>query len=235
MSDAARSFSMAGEDHALRRRRGRRLVRSIRRALVATLVPVLLGAVALDFDRFADRAVRAGGATAEHADAIVALTGGPARIERALDLLAANRAGRLFISGVHPGVGTPELADQVPPARRRYLECCAELGYAAQNTIGNADETRDWAIRNGVRSLIVVTSAFHMPRSLAEFARAMPDVRLIPYPVSNGSGAEIAWWRDGDTLRLLAAEYVKYTLARARMLLWTPQRGTALAASDPAP
>ena len=35
----------------------------------------------------------------------------------------------------------------------------------------------------GFRSLIVVTSNYHMPRALAEIAHQLPDVALVPFPV----------------------------------------------------
>lgn len=233
MSEAARTFFGAGRARVRRRQRGQRFAVSLRRAAFATVLALGAAALIFDFARFADSVSEAAGVQPEAADAIVALTGGAARIEGALDLLAEKRAKRVFISGVHPGVGTSEIAGQVTAERRPFLECCVDLGYEARNTIGNADETRDWAARNSIHSLIVVTSAYHMPRSIAEFSRAMPDVKIIPYPVSNGSRVAGDWWRRADSLRLLAAEYVKYTLARMRMLVEPPQRGAAFAATVP--
>ncbi len=62
--------------------------------------------------------------------------------------------------------------------------------------------------RNRLRSVIVVTAFYHMPRALAEFARAMPGVVLHAYPVHPPSLHP--WWRFAVTWRLLAVEYVKY-------------------------
>jgi uncharacterized SAM-binding protein YcdF (DUF218 family) len=94
------------------------------------------------------------------------------------------------------------------------LHCCVDLGREAHDTRGNAVETREWVRRRGYDSLIVVTSAYHMPRSLAEIGRELPDVRLVPYPV-NPDGLDYAGWqRDPELFRLLLVEYTKYTLAR---------------------
>ena len=57
---------------------------------------------------------------------------------------------------------------------KQLFNCCVDLGYEALDTVGNADETRTWARSNGYTRLIVVTSRYHMPRSLAELALAMP-------------------------------------------------------------
>ena len=44
-------------------------------------------------------------------------------------------------------------------------------------------ETGNWARANKFKSLIVVTSGWHMPRALIELAHELPDVMLVPYPV----------------------------------------------------
>jgi uncharacterized SAM-binding protein YcdF (DUF218 family) len=58
-----------------------------------------------------------------------------------------------------------------------------------------------------------------MPRSLAELRDAMPDVRLIAYPVANPDLDLEAWWRNPTAFTLLAREYGKYLAAEARLLL----------------
>ncbi len=75
---------------------------------------------------------------------------------------------------------------------------------------------------NGFRSLIVVTSDYHMPRSMIELASAMPDTALVPYPVSNPHLDMERWWRHAASVKLLMAEYLKYTLARARLAVESP-------------
>ena len=78
------------------------------------------------------------------------------------------------------------------------FECCVDIGYEAQDTPGNADETMHWAADQGFSKLIIVTSSYHMPRSLTELGRVMPDVRLVPYPVGRAGlpqGALVARFR----------------------------------------
>ena len=97
------------------------------------------------------------------------------------------------------------------------LACCVDLGRDARDTIGNAAEARDWAKAKGYTSLIVVTSNYHMPRSMAELAEAMPKTRLIPYPVNNPDLHLGNWWNNPAAFALLLREYGKYLLATARV------------------
>ena len=155
----------------------------------------------------------------ESADGIVVLTGGPERIADATDLLIAQRGRRLLITGVHPTTTLTEISRTVP-ASRQALECCVELGRSALNTRGNAIETAAWAHAQGFRSLIVVTSAWHMPRALVELRRAMPDVMLVPYPVVAKAPREPAWTARFASARLLLSEYVKYLAAYVGVRPW---------------
>jgi len=99
------------------------------------------------------------------ADGIVALTGGASRITDAVELLASGRGQRLLITGVAPTTNMAELIRLVPD-HERWFGCCIDLDYTAVNTIGNAVETRRWALERGFRSLVVVTSGYHMPRAM---------------------------------------------------------------------
>jgi uncharacterized SAM-binding protein YcdF (DUF218 family) len=126
-----------------------------------------------------------------NADGIVVLTGGTSRVIDALELLAAGRGKRLLITGVNPGTTTADIARQVA-GYDRWLGCCVDMDYSAINTLGNAVETRRWANDRGFRSLIIVTSAYHMPRALAEIAHQLPDVALVPFPVVSDRGGPAA-------------------------------------------
>ena len=78
-------------------------------------------------------------------------------------------------------------------------------------------QTRRWTLDRGFHSLIIVTSAYHMPRALAEIAHQLPDVTLIPYPVVSDRLRVEPWWSNGDTTRLVLSEYFKYLFAKVRM------------------
>ena len=110
------------------------------------------------------------------------LTGGSSRVADAVDLLASGYGKRLLISGVHWSNSAGEISRTLRD-NKSWLACCVDLDYSAVDTRGNAAETRRWAQERGFRSLIVVTSNYHMPRAIVEFSHSMPDVLLIPFPV----------------------------------------------------
>jgi uncharacterized SAM-binding protein YcdF (DUF218 family) len=151
-----------------------------------------------------------------NADGIVVLTGGDSRVSDALELLANGRGKRLLISGVYAGTTPSDIGRQVVDYDR-VLACCVDLDHSAANTLGNAVQTRQWVQKNGFRSLIVVTSAYHMPRALAELSHQLPGVALIPYPVVSDRLRIEPWWSNSATTKVVLSEYFKYLAAKVRM------------------
>jgi uncharacterized SAM-binding protein YcdF (DUF218 family) len=147
-------------------------------------------------------------------DAIVVLTGGTGRLETGLRLLEEKLARQLFVSGVAHGVDVAALL-RVAQRRPDELACCIAVGYRADNTAGNAKETAEWVEKQGFMSIRLVTASYHMPRSLVEFHRAMPNVRIVPHPVFPPRFKGSRWWLWPGTAALLSSEFVKYTIARA--------------------
>lgn len=140
------------------------------------------------------------------AEAIVVLTGGADRITEGLRLLAQDRAQQLLVSGVAARLDITELAHHAGLAPA-LLAGRVTLGHAAASTRGNAFEAARWVRQHRFHSLILVTATYHMPRAMAEFARALPGVAL--YPATVAPPAMRMPWRLA-TLRLLAVEYSKY-------------------------
>ena len=152
------------------------------------------------------------------ADGIVALTGDEERIAEAVRLLAEGKGRRLLISGVNKSTRTLELITLNSAGVEEPLllfRCCVDLDKRALNTEANAFETTAWVRQQGFRSLIVVTSTYHMPRTLIELRQAMPDVELVPYPVKSPRLDE-QWWNDPRTVWVLGKEYLKFITAFAR-------------------
>ena len=177
---------------------------------------VAVAVFAAGFVAFAIGATTVQEAAARDADAIVVLTGGEERISVALGLLRQGAGKRLLISGVNPRTSASAIRDQAGEERQLF-ECCVDIGREANDTAGNAEEARDWVTARRYRTLVVVTSSYHMPRTLAEFARAMPEVRFIAHPVFSRHVRDRPWWQTPATLRLLMGEYVKFVAAWARL------------------
>lgn len=150
-------------------------------------------------------------------DAIVVLTGGRGRIERGVELLNQGKARLLLISGVADAVSARDLLtdDEVSG---EFLACCVTLGRDARDTRGNAVEAAAWARTHNVESLRLVTADFHMPRSLFEFRRLLPEAEIVPDPVSSENVRLARWWLWPGTASLLASEHAKLLAARLRGL-----------------
>jgi uncharacterized SAM-binding protein YcdF (DUF218 family) len=143
-------------------------------------------------------------------DGVVALTGAStARLTAAVHLLEIGKAQHVLISGVNQKASRADIRG-VTKATRRYYDCCVELGFRATDIVGNARETAAWARAHDYRSLIVVTSDFHIPRAMLELRAAMPDLRLTPYPVKSEELDADHWWRNGEGARRMVVEYCKY-------------------------
>ena len=159
------------------------------------------------------------------ADGIVVLTGGADRIETGIDLLEAGKAKRLLISGVHSQTSKNAMFNALGRESAKS-PCCIDLGRKAANTVGNAREISEWAERHHFDRLIVVTSEYHMPRTLVELANANPDIKFNPYV------ARPRVLADKDEKLLLKTrllEYGKFLAATARIWLLESNRLAATA------
>lgn len=155
------------------------------------------------------------------ADAIVVLTGGQYRLEKSVELLAMKKGARLLISGVHKETSKADLS-RAMGAKSALFECCIDIGYKAKDTVGNAHETVDWLKRNGFKSVILVTNNYHMPRSVLEIRRLDASIDLRPFTVVNTDLSNGQWMLKRDTIRVLLAEYIKFTGAKLRSYLPIP-------------
>jgi uncharacterized SAM-binding protein YcdF (DUF218 family) len=136
-------------------------------------------------------------------DAAVVLTGGPGRIEHAIDVVKGGGAKRLLIAGVDPSVTKPDLARRIPGARK-WLSCCVDLGSESVDTRSNAEEAGRWLSGHDYRSLRLITSDWHMRRAHYEFEKALgKKYALVTDAV-----------RTEPSLITLFGEYNKYLLRR---------------------
>ncbi len=146
---------------------------------------------------------------AEQTDGIVVLTGGGYRVQTALDLLKEKYAGHLLISGVHESVKKEDLIGLLSDELARNIT----LGYLAKNTRGNAQETAAWVKGKNIRSILLVTSFYHMPRSIFEVLKVSPELEIIPLPVFPKSFGDSVDWIRTRYAWLLFVEYHKFIAA----------------------
>ncbi len=188
------------------------------RTLVLWGAIIAVAAFVIGFWNFAN-GVRVEPEAPPESEAIVALTGGSLeRLSTGVQLLEDHKGQRLLISGVNRIVTDAELFD-VLDVDTHLAECCIDLGRSADDTIGNASETAAWMREHNYRRLILVTDDYHMPRSQAELALAMPEAEIYPYPVRTRWTDPALWRSDLGAAGRIGAEYVKYLVIRGREAL----------------
>ncbi len=147
------------------------------------------------------------GQTEAKADVIVVLTGGKGRAHEGLVLLRKGSAGLLIISGVNRDADLDSifLNEINGPERNNII-----LDKNSRSTFENAIEVRKLMADRGMRSMILITSVYHMKRALYIFKHVMPPYMTIrTYSVKTTSFDEKRWWH-GNSLALAALEFVKY-------------------------
>ena len=149
-------------------------------------------------------------------DAIIALTGGKNRIAEAARLMDKGLAGKMFISGVQKDISLKEISriQKVDMPKKGKIE----LENRSTNTVENAIETSEWIRKNNVKSIRLVTSNYHIPRSLEEFRSLNPQVKIIPHPVYS-ENVSPQWWKNGGSFYLIASEYNKFLYVYLRTRL----------------
>lgn len=145
-------------------------------------------------------------------DGMVIFTGGKTRLKTALSLFQQKKSKYLLISGANPGSPSQDIvgqSDVIPEIT---------LGYEALNTLGNAQETAAWVKVNRIKTLRLITSNYHMPRSLIELRHLLPDVQIFPQPVIGRRFSKLFWWARRSTLHLAMQEYHKFLYVLFRHL-----------------
>ena len=164
-------------------------------------------------------------------DAIAVLTGGKNRITNSVALLKQDTNKRLLISGVNPKISDSELI-KVTGANKTLFDCCIDVGRDAKDTIGNGKEIASWANDKTYKNILIVTSDYHMRRSLYELRTNAPDVNFIAYPIKNNDLVDQKWYTNTDTLRTLINEFAKLNLSYFRQFIGIKIAGNLYSESD---
>lgn len=113
---------------------------------------------------------------------IAVLTGDSGRIALALATVGNGNIKGIFVSGVYEKTTLRDLS-----LREQCLGCYLVLGKCARNTEENAVEICDWARDCGIHSLVLITSDYHMIRSLNEISYYDPSLKITPVAVPTRS------------------------------------------------
>lgn len=150
------------------------------------------------------------------ADAVITLTGGRNRIAKAVEILNKNKADILFVSGVD------EVSSWDSIKKKQKIKMTDNekviLGKKAKNTLENAKEALDWIHENKISSIYLVTSNYHLARSVTEFRALDKDLTIVPFPVYSEK-VQKKWWKSWRTFSLIFKEYNKFLCVYVRCCL----------------
>lgn len=190
-------------------------MRITRRILVAVIVVTLPFAFDLGFFAAGLLPPAKSAEEAPAADLIVVLTGGRGRLKEATQFLAAGKGKYLFVSGVEKNSSLEEIlkANRIEEMDDR-LSRRILTGDDSRSTSENAVEIRRAVESLRARSVLLVTSNYHMRRALslleAEFLKAPAyHVQIYTYPVESPNFEAGEWWRTFTGWQILLSEYVK--------------------------
>jgi len=146
------------------------------------------------------------------ADAIVVLAGGKGRVDEGVRLYKEKKGKWLFFIGVGP---TVRVSDLYQPKKGDPSPDGVIIEKASRNTLENAIYGRDIIMGKEVRSIVLITSRYHMKRASILLRNALPkDVAIYPYPVDTNNLKE-TWWSHSGSFQLLFREFYKYCMFRA--------------------
>ena len=154
---------------------------------------------------------------------IVILTGGTNRIKDGFDIIKkfdekSKYKIKILVSGTGKGFTKLSLQNKLgPDFDLKLIKCCVELDAISQNTYSNAKQTLKWSTRNNIKEFILITSNYHMPRSILEFKNKMPDIRILTYPIKPRKHEINNWLSSFETFSLIFYEFCKLIISNIRI------------------
>ena len=145
---------------------------------------------------------------------IVVLAGSSGRINTAYELMIEREVPVLFVAGVYKAVTFEDLAREFK-LDYNYKERI-KIDNVSRTTVENAKVTQQYAEENNVKTIVLVTSVYHIKRAEFIFNKIFEDqgTMIIPYTVNTTKLEPNSVWTDYRTFINFLDEYVKYQLYR---------------------
>lgn len=152
-------------------------------------------------------------ADCQPADAIIAVSGGDtsARTQLAIDLYKNGWAPQLIFSGAAEDKSGPSNAEVMreQAISQGVPDSDVTVEEYSSNTSENAENTSGILSNLDVNDAIVVTSSYHMKRTVLEFRNQAPDVNFRAHPISSDNQWSVWWWTTPSGWYLAVSEIVK--------------------------
>lgn len=171
----------------------------------------------------------------QRADALVVLGGSAAYVERtrfAAELFRQGRAPRIILTNDNLRGGWSQSEQRNPFFYERAAEELRRAGVPAEKievlpeavttTYDEAALLRDYAASRDLKTLLVVTSAYHTRRACWTFSRVFRQSTIafgLDAPAADGGGqspSPATWWLHARGWRAVALEYPKLVYYRLR-------------------
>ncbi len=138
---------------------------------------------------------------------IAVLTGGKGRIAEGIKIFRKNPESYLLISGVDKSI---EIEEIIPfdflKSPRVFIDKNSET------TLDNAKEIIEWSHRNKIKNISIITSDYHMPRSMLVLSKKGKGLNFYANPVNSNIYLKKNLFKDLKILQFLLEEYFKYLL-----------------------
>lgn len=153
-------------------------------------------------------------AECQKVDAIVAISGGDtaARTAQAIQLFKNGWAEKLVFSGAALDKSGPSnaLAMKRQAMNESVPESAILIEESSMNTKQNAELSRQLFEDNDIRSVILVTSAYHQRRAGLEFGKMADNtIRIVNHPVESDNQWSPWWWTTPRGWWLATSEFFK--------------------------
>lgn len=168
-----------------------------------------------------------------HADALVVLGGSSTyleRTQRAAQMFREGRAAKIILTNDGQQGGWSDVEKRNPFFVERAaqelqlggvpIEKIEILPQIVSSTYQEAQLIHEYAIANHMRSLLIVTSAYHSRRALWTLHRALDGTGIAigsePALTGQQSPSPLTWWLRPRGWRMVAGEYMKLVYYRVK-------------------
>ena len=167
----------------------------------------------------------------------IVVTGARGRIMQGLITLHERRVKKLFISGVNEKITNDQLFSSTgtPLGKTLYQnhKNKIHIGREARSTRGNALELKQYLKKDRKKkTLLLITSNYHMPRAYHEFSRALPDYDIKTEAVFSPQ-FPAQWWKHEQSAKLLISEYHKFVISYFAKSIAQETRLSEILANNP--
>ena len=141
-------------------------------------------------------------------EGIAVLTGGKGRINLGLELFDKNRNLKLIISGVDKKVSNKSIIPNNFKDKSNIT-----IDKVSESTYQNAKIINKWTSKYKLQNVTIITSYYHMPRSMMLMQLMAPNINFYAYPVKKKISNKISFKENILYYFFLIEEYIKYLLS----------------------